>query len=172
MVLREECLPLDQLPAWADHTLTSDDAVAMEASTNTWWAYDCLVAHAGRVVVVNPIKTRLIAEARINTDELSAEVLARLLQSNFICEVWVPDERTRRFRQLISHRIRLVQEATRLKNRIHAVLHRQQIRCPYRNLFSRTGRAWLESGEIQCRCISDTNPPVDRDTRWQIAGLA
>ncbi len=148
VVLKEERLALDHLPAWAAHTLTPDDAVALETSTNTWWAYDCLVAHAGLVVVVNPIKTRLIAEARINTDELSAEVLARLLQSNFVCEVWVPDERTRRYRQLISHRIRLVQEATRLKNRIHAILHRQQIRPRYKNLFSHAGRAWLEGIDL------------------------
>jgi len=148
VVLREEHLPLDQLPTWAAGTLTPDDAVALEATANSWWAYDCLSAHAGRVLVVNPIKTRLIAEARINTDELSAEALARLLHSNFICEVWVPDERTRRYRQLISHRIRLVQEGTRLKNRIHAILHRRQIRPPYRNLFSRAGRAWLEKLDL------------------------
>lgn len=148
VVLREDHLPLDQLSSWAAETLSPDDAVALEATTNTWWAYDCLSAHAGRVVVVNPIKTRLIAEARINTDELSAEVLARLLQSNFICEVWVPDERTRRYRQLISHRIRLAQEGTRLKNRIHAILHRQQIRPAHGNLFSRAGRDWLESIDL------------------------
>jgi len=98
--------------------------------------------------VVNPIKTRLIAQARISTDELSAEALARLLQSNFICEVWVPDERTRGYRQVISHRIRLAQECTRLKNRIHATLHGQQIRSPYGNLFSRAGRAWLRKLEL------------------------
>lgn len=144
VVLKEERLPIDHLPAWTAHTLTSDGAVALEASANTWWSYDCLVAHAGRIVVVNPIKTRLIAQARISTDELSAGVLARLLQSNFVCEVWMPDERTRRYRQLISHRIRLVQEATRLKHRIHAILHREEIRCPYRDLFSHAGEAWLE----------------------------
>jgi transposase len=148
VVLKEDRLPLDQFPSWAACVLTSDDAVALEATANTWWAYDCLVAHAGQVLVVNPIKTRLIAQARINTDELSAEALARLLQSNFICEVWVPDNRTRRYRQLISHRIRLVQEATRLKNRIHAILHRQQIRPRYRNLFTRAGRAWLEKIDL------------------------
>lgn len=178
VVLREERLHLDQLPTWAARTLRPSDAVALEATANTvrlrvrlrltrsahgeaWWAYDCLAAHAGRVVVVNPLKTRLIAEARINTDErspersrrrLSAEALARLLESNFIvrlrltnvCEVWVPDERTRRYRQLISHHIRLAQEATRLKNRIHAILHRHQIRSPYRDLFTCAGRAWLQ----------------------------
>jgi transposase len=148
VVLREEHLSLDQLPRWAARTLNSSDAVALEATTNTWWAYDCLTAHAGRVVVVNPTKTRLIAEARINTDELSAEVLARLLQSNFICQVWVPDECTRRYRQLISHRIRLTQESTRLKNRIHAILHRRQVRPRYRNLFTRAGRTWLESVDL------------------------
>jgi len=148
VVLREERLHLDQLPTWAARTLKPSDAVALEATTNTWWAYDCLAAHAGRVVVVNPIKTRLIAEARINTDELSAEVLARLLQSNFICPVWVPDERTCRYRSLISHRIRLAQEATRLKNRIHAILHRHQIRPPYPNLFTRGGRGWLQRVDL------------------------
>jgi len=148
VVVKEDHLPLDRLPTWAAGTLTGEDAVALEASTNTWWAYDCLAAHAGRVVVVNPIKTRLIAQARISTDELSAEALARLLQSNFICEVWVPDERTRGYRQVISHRIRLAQEGTRVKNRIHATLHRQQIRSPYSNLFSRAGRAWLGNLEL------------------------
>lgn len=94
VVLREDRPPLDQLPTWAAHTLTHDDAVALEATGNTWAAYDCLIARAGRVLVVNLIKTRLIAEARINTDELTAEVLARLLHSNSICDVWLPHERT------------------------------------------------------------------------------
>jgi len=148
VVVKEDHLPLDRLATWAAGTLTGEDAVALEASTNTWGAYDCLAAHAGRVVVVNPIKTRLIAQARISTDELSAEALARLLHSNFICEVWVPEERTRRYRQVISHRIRLAQEGTRLKNRIHATLHRQQLNSPYGNLFSRAGRAWLGKLEL------------------------
>lgn len=148
VVVKEDHLPLDRLPTWAAGTLTGQDEVALEASTNTWWAYDCLAACAGRVVVVNPIKTRLIAQARISSDELSAEALARLLQSDFVCEVWVPEGRTRGYRQLISHRIRLAQEGTRLKNRIHAILHRQQIRSPYSNLFSRAGRGWLRKLEL------------------------
>lgn len=90
--------------------------------------------------MVNLIETRLIAQARISSDELSAEALARLLQSNFICQVWVPEERTRGYRELISHRIKLAQEGTRFKNLIHAILHRGQIRPRYGNLFSRTGR--------------------------------
>jgi transposase len=101
-----------------------DDAVDLEATANTRWAYDCLAAHAGQVLVVNTIKTLLIAQARINSDELSAEALACLLQSNFICELWVHDERTRRYRQLFRHRIRLIRQRTRLKDRIHAILHR------------------------------------------------
>ena len=148
VVVKEDRLPLERLASWAAGILTCNDAVALEASTNTWWAYDRVAACAGRVVVVNPIKTRLIAQARISTDELSAEALARLLQSNFICQVWVPEKRTRGYRQVISHRIRLAQEGTRLKNRIHATLHRQQLRCPYGSLFSRAGRAWLGKLEL------------------------
>jgi transposase len=84
VVLKEDRLPLDQLSTWAADTLTSDDAVALEATANSWRAYDCLAAHAGQVPVVNPIETPLIAQGRINADELSAEALARLLRSNLL----------------------------------------------------------------------------------------
>jgi transposase len=86
----------------------------------------------------------LIAEARIKTDRLSAEALARLLQANFICEVWVPDEQTREQRALVSHRVFLSRNSTRFKNRIHSVLHRYQLRMPQGlDLFSPTGKDWL-----------------------------
>ncbi len=110
---------IDDLAHWAAEHLIQDDAAVLEAGSNTWWAYDTLKPHVGRVVVANPLKTRLIAEARIKTDRLSAETLARLLQANFICEVWMPDEQTREQRALVSHRVFLSRNSTRLKNRFH-----------------------------------------------------
>jgi hypothetical protein len=40
----------------------------------------------GRVVVSNPLRTRAIAEAKIKTDKVDAEVLARLLAGG-----WLPE---------------------------------------------------------------------------------
>jgi len=45
--------------------------------------------YVGRVVVVNPLKVRLIAEALIKTDKIDAAVLAQLYASGFLPEVWI-----------------------------------------------------------------------------------
>lgn len=48
--------------------LGPDDAVALEATTNTWAIAELLGRHAGRVVVSNPLRTRAIADAKTKTD--------------------------------------------------------------------------------------------------------
>jgi transposase len=57
-------------------TLGPDDQVVLEATMNTWAIADLLQAHAGRVVVSNPMRTRAIADAKVKTDRVDAAVLA------------------------------------------------------------------------------------------------
>jgi transposase len=72
-------------------------------------------------------------------------VLAKLHASGFLPEVWMPDEETETRRRVVAERTQLVAQMTRLKNRIHAVLHAHLIP-PYQGiLFSKRGRAWLEA---------------------------
>jgi transposase len=132
------------LREWAARTLTRDDAVVLEATSNTWHLYDLLKQHTDTVIVANPYKTKLIAEARIKSDKVDAMVLAQLLASHFVADIWVPDPRTRQQRQLAAHRASLTQQRTRIKNQLHALLHRHNLRCPARNLFTCAGRAWLQ----------------------------
>jgi transposase len=127
--------------------LGPDDQVVLEASVNTWAVADLLRQHAGRVVVSNPLRTRAIASAKVKTDKVDSEVLAQLLAADFIPEVWVPDEATRKLRQLVSRRRSLVQQQTRQRNRIHAVLHRNLVDSPATDLFGVGGRRWL--AEVQ-----------------------
>ena len=89
----------------------------MEAGANTWAVADLLKAHAGRVVVANPYKTKLIAEAQIKNDKVDAGILARLLAARFICDVWIPDTPVREQRALAAHRATLQKQCTRIKNR-------------------------------------------------------
>ncbi len=100
-------------------TLGPDDQVVLEATVNTWPIADLLRAHAGRVVVSNPMKTRAIAEAKVKTDKVDAAVLAQLLAADFIPEVWAPDEATRVLRRQVAHRASLVSQRPALRNRIH-----------------------------------------------------
>ncbi|MDP2350537.1 MAG: IS110 family transposase [Chloroflexota bacterium] len=124
-------------------TLGPDDAVALEASTNTWALADLLGRHAGRVVVSNPLRTKAIASAKRKTDDIDAATLAELLAADYLPPVWQPDEATRRLRRLTSHRAGLVHDRTAVRNRVAAVLSRRLVRAPMTDVFGIRGRAWL-----------------------------
>jgi len=143
MILPPTRVEMADLARWARRHLRPCDEIVLEAGPNTWAVADLLKVQAGRVVVANPYKTRLIAEAQIKNDKVDASVLARLLAARFICEVWVPDAPVREQRALAAHRATLQKQCTRIKNRLHNLLYRHNLRCPQQSLFSTAGRHWL-----------------------------
>jgi hypothetical protein len=58
--------------------------VAWEVTGNTGAIATVLASRAGRVVVSNPAKTRAIAEAKVKTDKVDAEILAQLLAADYL----------------------------------------------------------------------------------------
>jgi transposase len=125
-------------------TLSVTDEVALEATGNTWAMVTVLASHAGRVVVSNPAKTRAIAEAKVKTDKVDAAILAGLLAADYLPSVWIPDAATSALRRQVLRRAHIVRQRTRLKNQVHAILHRNLVpRCPAADLFGHKGRAWL-----------------------------
>lgn len=137
----------DALRAFAA-TLGATDQVVLEATGNTWAIAELLAGHASRVVVSNPMRTRAIADAKCKTDQIDAAVLAQLLAADFIPEVWVPDQRTRALRRQVAHRSSLVQQRTRLRNRIQAILLRNLQSAPYTDAFGSAGTCWLREVEL------------------------
>jgi transposase len=131
------------LEAFIRERLRPQDRVALEATTNTWAVVDVIEPHVAEVVVGNPLRTRAIAEAKVKTDKVDAEVLAQLLRCDYLPRVWQPDAATRRLRELTAHRAGLVADQTRFKNRIHSLLAQRLIHAPGAVLFSAQGRAWL-----------------------------
>jgi len=145
VILKPTQVEMTGLTQWAECYLRSDDEVVLEAGVDAWHVVDLLVPYAGKVVVANPYKTKLIAEAQIKNDKVDACVLARLLAAHFICQVWVPEALVREQRTLAVHRATLQKQCTRVKNRLHTVLHRHHLPCPQKGLFSTAGRQWLSS---------------------------
>jgi transposase len=131
------------LEAFIRERLRPQDRVVLEATTNTWAVVDALEPHVAEVVVGNPLRTRAIAEAKVKTDKVDAEVLAQLLRCDYLPRVWQPDAAIRRLRELTAHRAGLVADQTRLKNRVHSLLAQRLLRVPVAVLFSAPGRAWL-----------------------------
>lgn len=141
--------------------LTQEDSVALEVTTNAWAVADLIQPFVGRVVVSNPLKTKAIAEAKVKTDKVDAEVLAQLLRCDYLPSVWIPDHQTRSLRQLTSRRERLVSERTRLKNRIQSVLASRLVTVPMKTLFSHEGLNWLAG----CELPADQRALIDSDLR-------
>ena len=133
----------EALTAFAERQLTGEDRLAMEATTNTWAVAGVLRPLVKEIVIGNPLKVRAIAEAKIKTDKVDSRVLAELLRCDYLPRVWQPDAETQRLRRLTHRRAALVSDRTRLKNRLHSILHHCLIPLPECDLFSKRGMAWL-----------------------------
>jgi transposase len=144
VLLKPRRIHLDELPAWAQAHLNSDDAVVLEATGNAWYVYDLLAPLVGRCVVANPLQVKWIAAAAVKTDPYDALRLARLLAAHLVPEVWVPPQHVRELRALIAHRRQLVKHQTRLKNQLHSVLHRHHLTPPQGDPFARHNRQWWQ----------------------------
>ena len=108
---------------FAQNVLSPNDHVALETTSNTWAVVDILKPFVKQIVVGNPFRTRIIAEAKVKTDKVDAMILAQLLRCDFLPTVWIPDKQTREYRRISSSRKSLVQEATAAKNRIKSILN-------------------------------------------------
>jgi transposase len=129
----------EALRIFAD-SLGPEDEVAIEATCNTHAIVRLIESRVARVVVSNPQKTRAIAEAKVKTDKVDAEVLAQLLAADYLPSVWVADQATQALRRQVARRAHVVKQRTRLKNQVQSILHRNLIpRCPAADLFRDQG---------------------------------
>ena len=78
-------------------------------------------------------------------DRVSARILAQLLRADMLPLCFVPSRDQREWRQLIRHRISLVKMRTEVKNRVHALLDKHGLKCPYTTLFSKKSVERLRS---------------------------
>jgi transposase len=125
--------------------LRETDTVALEVTTNSNSIARLIRDNSkAKVIVSNPIKTKIIAQAKIKTDKIDARVLAELARVGYLPEVWLPDEDTEALRQFFSDRTSLVRRRTESKNTIHSILHRNLIHQTRTDLFGPTGREWLD----------------------------
>ena len=159
-VLDEDGTPLDEIRFRNDVegiedfalklTTFHDEVKAVVESTGNLWIqiHDRLEEHGFNVVLSNPYKTRLIAEAKVKTDKVDARTLARLLRADMLSICYVPDEEQRSRRELLRHRLKLVQTRTEVKNRIHSLLDKHGLHMPYPTPFSKKNIAWLREQDL------------------------
>lgn len=101
--------------------------VAME-STGVFWrpVYNCLEEHFAQILLVNARDIKQVPGRK--TDVKDSEWIAQLLQFGLLRGSFVPPRRQRERRDLTRHRTTLVEEHTRVVNRLHKVLQGANIK--------------------------------------------
>ena len=126
--------------------------VVFEASMNWHWLYELIEREvaAPNIVLANPFKTRIIAEAQVKTDKVDAEILARLLRADLIARVHIPAKETRERKEVLRQRCFFVRQRTMLRNRIHRLLGAQHdLELPQvSDLFGKKGLGFLQRLEL------------------------
>jgi transposase len=124
----------------------------LEATRNWGLIYDWLEEILDDVALAHPLKVRAIAEARIKTDKISADILCDLLRSNLLPEAYVPNKETREAKNILRQRMFFVRVQTMVKNRIYTILDRHPEVLPkapdVSDLFGASGMAWLKQVEL------------------------
>jgi len=136
---------------FAKKVLSPNDQVALETTTSTWTVVDILEPFVEKIVVGNPLKTKIIAEAKVKTDKVDAMILAQLLRCDFLPSVWIPDKQTRELRRISSLRKSLVEDAIAAKNRIKNILN---------HLLIKHAVDWTKQGLDELKSVA--LPPVER----------
>jgi transposase len=145
VVLPARRVELSNLEAWMKKTLTRQDEVVLEMTTNTWQLYDELCCYVGSVIVVHPPHVALITRSQVMNDKIAASILARLLAKGLLVGIWVPPQEVRELRGLVAQRQKMTRLATQAKNRLHAVIQRHHLKPPAGNPFAKSNQGWWEA---------------------------
>jgi transposase len=118
--------------------------LALEATCNWYEICELVEPWVEELALGHPLKTRIIAEAKIKTDKVDATILAHLLRADLLPRAYLAPAPVRELRELLRLRASLVRLRTILRNKVHAVLIKRGLRPPVTDLFGKKGRNWLE----------------------------
>ena len=129
-------------------SLDADDEIAVEATGNSAWFRDQVIACVGRVVTVNPRQFQVIRKSVKKTDRNDARALAFFLSKDMLPETRVKTVRESELASLTHTRDLLVKQRTRLLNKIHALHNRHGIKLKKESLSSKRRLMALDIGRF------------------------
>lgn len=99
-----------------------------ESTGNMWIkSFEAFEKAGITVTLANTMKLRIISESAAKTDRIDARVLARLLVADMVPSCHVPERPVRSQKQVLRHRIALVQDRTRVSNRAGRLLDKYDV---------------------------------------------
>lgn len=122
--------------------------VVVEATRNWMWFVQNLKRKGYRVTLAHPFRTKAIAAARIKTDSIDAKTLCHLLRSDMVPSSYIATENELEAREIVRARIQLVRDQTKTKNRIMAILGKENLNFKGSDLFGIKGKKWLREQRL------------------------
>jgi transposase len=92
------------------------------------WLYDVLKRTKARIIVCDPRKNRLLSDGN-KSDKVDARKLAQLLRAGLLSPVYHGEHGTRDLKELVRSYEYLVEDSTRVMNRIKALYRSRAIAC-------------------------------------------
>jgi len=136
----------------------SSGIVALEASTSYYTLYQAFLRNGYDAKVVNTLQLRQLIS---KNDKLDARRLADMMRLGTLPCSFIPDQEIQHLRNLVRIRHSLVEEKTRWKNRIQALVDRIGLEMPPRGPFTKIWKKHLQrhlgtqEASIELRCAFD-----------------
>ena len=102
-----------------------DVKAVVEAGRSSYTIVDALDEMGIEVTIAHPKEVKAIAKAKIKTDKRDSWILAHLLRTDLIPEVYKRSRENRSYQRVLRQRAFYVGSLTRVKNRIQALLSQQ-----------------------------------------------
>lgn len=119
--------------------------IAVESTMNWIPFYETLESLGCLVNLSNPLKTKLIASARIKNDKVDSKILADLLRTNLLPTAYIQPKEIRDLKEIVRQRAGYVEMRTKIKNQIHSVLFKTNIRHNFTDLYGKAGMKFLRT---------------------------
>jgi len=119
-----------------------------EAGPCGFWLYRRLSAQGLQCMVVSPSMTPRNAADRVKTDRRDAMKLARLARAGELSPIYVPDALDEAMRDLVRAREDAISMQRQARQRLQALLLRNEIRYVGRSSWTRAHRRWISQVKL------------------------
>lgn len=123
--------------------------VAVESTMNWIPFYENLESLGIDVKLSNPLLTKAVAASRIKNDKVDSQVLANLLRTNFLPTAYIQPKEIRDLKELVRQRVIYTEMRTRIKNKIHSVLFKNNIKHEFSSLYGKAGMEFLRALDVR-----------------------
>lgn len=145
-LIREERFLTDNLGLVRLARMVRGMTCVLEACSTSYPIYDALTEQGITVKAAHPLLLKSLSGLK-KTDKVDAKRMALMLKAGIIPEAHIPAKTVRMNRDWIQTHIGLVEQKTKEKNRVHAILLRYRIKPRVKSLFTKKA-VWLESTVI------------------------